>query len=198
MENYKPNSNRFKEEQKKETSKKNVQKVITGSAKIKKKSETRKFADLFLPEDVSSVKSYIVMDIVLPAIKSIVSDTVNAFLYPNGGAPKKNGASRVSYSHYYNDRNDRRESVSSRTRNNFDYDDILFDSRGDAEAVLSSMDDIISQYGVVSVGDLYDLAEISTHNYMVNNYGWTDIRSATAVRVRDGYVLKLPRPLPLN
>lgn len=197
MENYKPNSNRFKEEQKKETSKKNVQKVITGSAKIKKKSETRKFADLFLPEDVSSVKSYIVMDIVLPAIKSIVSDTVNAFLYPNGGAPKKNGASRVSYSRYYNDRNDRREPV-SRTRNNFDYDDILFDSRGDAEAVLSSMDDIISQYGVVSVGDLYDLAEISTHNYMVNNYGWTDIRSASAVRVRDGYVLKLPRPLPLN
>jgi hypothetical protein len=60
------------------------------------------------------------------------------------------------------------------------------------------MDDIINRYGVVSVGDLYDLAGISTTNYTVNKYGWTNIRSAHVVRTRDGYLLKLPRALPLN
>lgn len=198
MEDYKPNSNRFKEEQRKLASEKKIQKVITGSAKVKKKSETQKLAEIFLPEDIASVKSYIVMDILIPAVKSIISDTVNSILYPNGGGPKKTSASKVSYSRYYDDKTDRKIYSSNTMRNGFDYDDILFDSRGDAEAVLSSMEDIIAQYGVVSVGDLYDLAEISTHNYMVNNYGWTDLRHASTVAVRGGYMLKLPRALPLN
>lgn len=60
------------------------------------------------------------------------------------------------------------------------------------------MNDIISQYGVVSVLDLYDLADVSTDNYAANKYGWTDISGCKAIRVRDGYILKLPRALPLN
>ena len=53
-------------------------------------------------------------------------------------------------------------------------------------------------YGVVSVGDLYDLAAVSTDNFAVNKYGWTDIAGCKAVRVRDGYILKLPKAYPLN
>ena len=79
-----------------------------------------------------------------------------------------------------------------------DYDDIIFDNRGDAEAVLSSMEDVIDQYGVVSIADLFDLAEVSNSNYAMNNYGWTDLRTANVVRVRDGYILKLPRALPIK
>ena len=29
-------------------------------------------------------------------------------------------------------------------------------------------------------------------------YGWTDIRNASVIRVRDGYMIKLPKALPLN
>ena len=74
----------------------------------------------------------------------------------------------------------------------------MFDTRGDAEAVLDSMNDIISQYGMVSVSDFYDLANVANDNYTMNRYGWTNIAGATAVRVRDGYILKLPRAIPLN
>ena len=83
-------------------------------------------------------------------------------------------------------------------RNTPDYDDILFDTRGDAEAVLDAMNDIISQYGTVSVSDFYDLARVPNDNFTMNRYGWTNIGGATAVRVRDGYILKLPRAIPLN
>lgn len=60
------------------------------------------------------------------------------------------------------------------------------------------MNEIIAQYGVVSIGDLYDLANVSMDNFAANKYGWTDIRGCKSVRVRDGYILKLPRALPLN
>ena len=59
------------------------------------------------------------------------------------------------------------------------------------------MDELISSYRVVSVADFYDLAGI-TPEYTDNKYGWTDIRSANIVRVRDGYMIKLPRAVPLD
>ena len=62
---------------------------------------------------------------------------------------------------------------------------------------MSRMDEIVGTYGTVSVADLYDLVGI-TGAYTDNKYGWTDIRSASVVRVRDGYMIKLPRALPLN
>ena len=75
MRDYKPNSHRFKEEQK-ESSEKKVEKVVTGKVKTKKKSEVRKLADIFIPGDISNVKSYILMDVLVPAVKKAISDIV--------------------------------------------------------------------------------------------------------------------------
>ena len=46
------------------------------------------------------------------------------------------------------------------------------------------MNEIIAQYEVVSVADLYDLANVSNDNYAANKYGWTDIAGCRAVRVK--------------
>lgn len=206
MEEYKPNSHAYKEQQKEELnpiSKKKFEKVVTGSVRTKKKSEAHKLMDIFLPEDITSVKSYILYDILVPAVKRFLSDSVDAILYPGGDGPRrKTTASKISYAGYYRGERDRRVDPPSRVRNGFDYDDIVFDSRGDAEAVLTAMQDAIERFGMVSVGDLYDLAEVSTTNYATNKYGWKDVRDicgAEVVRLRDGgYVLKLPRAIPLN
>lgn len=183
---------------------KRLEKVVTGTAKTRKKSEMRKFADVFISEDVTNVKSYIIMDILIPTIKNTISEVVknsiDILLFGESRrSDRRSVASKVSYSRYYNEANDRRDQMSVRTRNGFDYDDIVFASRGDAEAVLSAMEDALDQFSMVSVGDLYDLAEISTTNYAVNKYGWTDLRSAEVVRLRSGeYVIKLPRALPIG
>ena len=76
MENYKPNSHKSKEEQKKTSEKKKLDKVISGTAKVKKKSKTGKFADMFISEDARNVKSYIVSDVLIPAAKKLISDIV--------------------------------------------------------------------------------------------------------------------------
>ena len=200
MVEYKSNSNKSKEKLRNGTEDKKLEKVIKGNARIKKKSEVRKFADIFLPEDVSNVKKYIISDILIPSVKSFISDSVNAFLYPNGGGPRRSTvASKINYSGISTSR----ASGASRNVNNvgsgFDYDNIIFDTRGDAAAVLMALEGAIDQFGTASVGDLYDLAQVTTTNYAVNKYGWNDLRSAQVVGVRDGgFMIKLPRALPLN
>lgn len=203
MQDYKPNSYKYKEEQKENTEKKKVVKVVKGTAKPKKKSEIQKITDVFISEDISNVKNYILLDVLVPAVKdtisSIVKNGIDMLIYgeARSGSKKSTNASRVSYRSYYDD-GKRSEPVRSRSLHGFDYDNIVFDNRGDAEMVLEAMDDIIEQYGIVSVGELYELADVTTTNYMVNRYGWTDIRSAMPVRTRDGWMIKLPKPVPIN
>lgn len=198
MEEYKSNSHKSKEVQ----AEKRIEKVISGSAKTKKKNEIQKLADVFISEDVNNVKSYILMDVLVPAIKKAISDIItngiDMILYGGNGQTKKNStASKVSYRSFYEKPNDRRNYGDSSIRTGYSYDNIILDNRGEAEDVLLRMDELISTYGLVSVADFYDLVGV-TGNYTDNKYGWTDIRNASVVRVRDGYMIKLPKALPLN
>lgn len=204
MENFKPNSHKSKEEQQEALAERKVEKVIKGSAKTKKRSDVKKFADVFISEDAGNVKSYIIMDVLIPAIKKAISDIVtngiDMMLYGEAGrSKKKSPASKISYRSYYESDNDRRRDYSSiRTRSTYEYDDIVLDNRGEAESVLSTMDELVETYGMVSVADLYELVGIQG-SYTDNKYGWTkNIRNASVVRVRDGYLLKLPKALPFD
>lgn len=193
---YKPNSNKFKKEQQEGSvnSKKKVEKVVNGTVKAKKKSGIHKAANAFLAEDVDSVTNYVWKDVLVPTIKDtfvkIVKTTIEMLVYGDEPSKHSTSASRVSYGSYYN--GSRSSERRSRTIPIFEYDDIIFDSRGDAEEVLISMCDMIDEFDLVSVGDLYDLAGI-TAPYTANSYGWEDLRNARAVRVQDGWMLKLPK-----
>lgn len=198
MTDYQPNSHKSKTEGF-AVPKKKVEKVAKG--KTKKKSEIAKFADVFLQEDVSSVKSYILSDVVIPALKKAISDVVtngiDMLLYGESGSAKKTTpASKVSYRSYYERPNDR-YSKSQSSIKRYNYDEVVLESRGEAEEVLSRMEDLIATYNVVSVADFYDLVDVSC-NYTDNNYGWTDIRNASIQRTRDGYIIRLPRPMPID
>lgn len=200
MDEYTPNSRKFKEEQKE----KKTDSVVTGSVRLKKKSEFGKLRDIFISEDVSNVKSYILMDVLVPAIKKAVDDIVtngiHMILYGGRGQTKSTSpASKVSYRSFY-DSNPRPVSSYNTPipRDVFDYENIIFETRGDAEAVLDAMNDIISQFRKVSVADLFDLANAPTANYTAYKYGWTDIFGCKPIRIGEGYILKLPRPIPID
>ena len=201
MNNYSSNSHRSKEETNKEREKK-VEKITTGKVITRKKSALSKFADEFISEDAKNVKSYVFGEVLIPAIKKavldIVTDGINIILYGGAGkGGKRSTADRVSYRNYYDGGSrsyrDDRDSVNTR----YSYDDIVLTSRGEAEDVLSRMDELMETYGLVRVADLYDLVGI-TGNYTDNKYGWTNIRNAQIVRVRDGYMIKMPRAVPID
>ena len=203
MEDYKPNSNRFKEEQKNNERERKVEKVVTGTVKTKKKSKALMLANEFISEDARNVKTYVIGEVLIPAIKKaisdIVTDGIDMILYGESkGGHKRSTADRVSYKNYYD--RDRKPSYDSRytIRSGYSYDDIILDSRGEAEDVLTRMDELMETYGLVRVADLYDLVGI-TGSYTDNKYGWTNIRNAEIVRVRDGgYMIKMPRAVPID
>lgn len=203
-EKYKSNSHNSKEQPKAEAPEKKIEKVVQGTVKTKKKSAAQKFADVFISEDVENVKTFVLTDVLAPAIKKAISDIVtngiDMILYGESGRTRKTSpASRISYNQYYDrDRRDiRRDREVVRPRSNYTYNDILLESRGEAEEVLSRMDELVATYGMVSVADLNELVGI-TGQYTDNNYGWKDIRSAYVQRVRDGYLLKMPRAIPIE
>ena len=206
MDNYKPNSHKYKEDNKASTEERQkFDKVTKGAVVTKKKSEINKLKDIFVSEDIKSVKSYILMDVLVPAIKDAIEDIVTngirMILRGDTSARRSSSAaSKISYRDYYDGdrRNNDRFRNETRPVTKYSYDDIILESKGDAEAVLERMGEIIDIYGMVRVADLYDIVGV-TGDYTDNKYGWTNISGAKPVRIRDGrYMLDLPRALPIN
>lgn len=179
---------------------KRAEKVVRGKVKTKK-NEMRRLADIFISEDAANVKSYILMDVIVPSIKKTIYDIVVNSLDMSlfgGRSGKRPTADKVSYRDYSSvSRRDERSHGGTRTTSGYSYDDIILETRGEAEAVLSRMDEIMEEYQIVRVADLYDLVGI-TGEHTDNKYGWTNIRNAEVVRVRDGYTIKMPRALPIR
>lgn len=188
---------------KKQVPEKKVVKVTSGKVVKQKKTLGKKIAETFLGDDIESVSTYIIHDVIIPAAKNMISDTVSngiemlLFGQPKGSRTRRDrGKSYVSYSNYYNDRPAARQmSHQNRARHNFD--DIILESRGEAEEVLSHLVDLTEDYGMASVADLYDLVGV-TSNFTDNKYGWDNLASGRVVPVRGGYLLELPRPIVLD
>ncbi len=199
MEEYKSNSHKAKEAMREKVPEKKIEKVITGTARTRKKNGIEKLARVFMPDDVQDVKSYILIDVLVPMIKDAAIDILKTLFYGESSLGRKgSAASKISYRNYYDRESDRKRNYSSSAlRSRYGYDDIVLDSRGEAEEVLLRMDELIDSYGVASVADLYELVG-KTGDFTHNKYGWTDIRSASVVRVRDGYLLKFPKAMPLD
>jgi hypothetical protein len=200
---YKPNSHKYREGQTDvPAERKKVEKVIKGTAKTRKKSEIRKLTDVLVAEDVGIVKTRLVADLLIPAIKNTILDLIveGATMILKGesrrSSEQRSGVGYVSYRRYGDrDHDDRRESG---IRSGYSHDDIVLDYRDEAEEVLARMDELIETYGFVTVADMYDLVGKTCH-YTDNKYGWTNLRSAEPVRVLGGgYRLKLPRAFPID
>ena len=200
---YTPNSHKYKERQKQEsTREKRVEKVVHGSVKAKKRNSVSKFADAFISDDVGNVKSYVVTDILIPAIKNTILDIItdSANMIFGGSARRKSNtpASRVSYGSFFNDsRSSSRRFEERSAKPRYSYDQFTFDHRNDAMDVLSTLREALDLYGQVTVADFYDAIGV-TGEFTDNEYGWINLSTAEVIRTREGYVIKLPRALPIE
>lgn len=195
---YQPNSHKSKEEK---TEEKRATKVVKGEVKTRKKSEIRKFADVFIAEDAANVKSYIRDDVLIPTIKKaivdIIADGAHMLFYGGARRNKDSRVDRVSYVDYTKRGVGSSRSSGYEQRTSFSSDIFTFETRGEAEEVLAQMDGIVEKYGMVRVLDLYDMVG-KTCDHTANKYGWTSTRNASVERTREGYVIKMPRALPID
>lgn len=192
---------------------KKTEKVVTGKVIRQKKGLGKKIAETFLEDDTRTVGSYIFHDVLIPAAKSMICDMVGwggiaemmLFGTTKGSRTVRQGGksftsygscSTASYRGVANDSKGRELSRINRARHNFD--EIVLETRGDAEEVLSLLVDYTIDYQQATVADLYDLVGVEG-NFTDEKYGWTDLRSASVTRGRKGgYILNLPRPQPLD
>jgi len=198
--NYPSNSHKKIKEEKEEPKK--VNKIVSGSVVQRKKSLGKRMVETFVGEDIVNVKSYVIHDVLIPAAKNALTDMVQGGIEmllfggkKSDRSKRDKGRSYVSYNNY--SKQEPRRDQSNRNRASHNFDDIVLDSRGDAEEVLSNLVMLIEDYGQATVGDLYDLVGI-TSNFTDNKYGWKNLNSSYVERVRDGYLINLPRTILLD
>lgn len=75
--------------------------------------------------------------------------------------------------------------------------DIVFDTRDDAEKILSDLQDLIEKYTYVTVADLCDLVGV-TPEFTYEKYGWKDLTTARVGRTQSGYFIHLPDKILLE
>ena len=174
-----------------------VQKVTKGTVKRKKQTLGKQFIGMFTGEDSKSVGEYILHDVVIPAVKSTLVDVVQGgiemFLY---GERKPRGG-HTSYYKSYNSYNNAYKPQKPQQRHTNKTGEYVVDTRHEATDVLHGMMAVLEEYGQVSLADLHDLLGV-TGDFTDNDYGWTNLAQAKITRVRDGYLIDLPRPRYLN
>lgn len=206
-----PNSHKYKAEKEARKSREKISPVVDRDKVVStKKPLGKKFAETFLTEDTKDVKSWLIMDVIIPGIKNTILDIISMAFFGEIESRSRRSRSRrdrddrVSYSSYYRGSySDRRDHNSRRKDDYYDSDDrvdfrnIVLRDRSDAERVIGAMRDRIRSDGSASVADLLDLIDVAGR-YTDNNYGWDDERDIGIRRVSSGYLIDVSEPKYLD
>jgi hypothetical protein len=202
---YPPNK---RPDQVRETNIRNIKRVTSDDPLRRKKSLGQRFGENFVAGDFRSALRYVMLDVLLPAARDMASETGSQFLdnliYGDsrrrrvGSTPPVTGATGYVQYHRMGSRQTAPQRVMSRrARSMHDFDEVVLQSRAEAEEVIDRMYEVVSQYGVVTVADLYELVGIAA-SHQDNKWGWNELRGAGVSRIREGYLLDLPKPVPVD
>lgn len=184
---------------------KKVERVTSVEAKRRKKPLGRQFRETFVGGDARTATQYVIFEVLVPAMKDALAEAgsqgIERLIF---GESRRRGAGRpptgpTGYINYQQQsRGPQQRSISPRARSRHDFDEIVLESRTEAEDVLERLFDLLSKYEAVTVADLYDLTGLpSTHTD--HKWGWTELRGTNVRRLgRNGYLLDLPSPEPLR
>lgn len=198
---YPDNSRRARKTEPKE--RKRPEKVISGNVVPREKSFGRKLRETFAVTDTVSTRDFVIFDVIVPAIKNMFFDSttrgLERALFFDDPQRRTTQGHRSSYEMYRPAERPlgsgfgRSAAPPTRGPNTQPYE-IVLPTRGEAEDVLDAMASILAEYDVVTMADLYDL--VGYHGTFTDNrWGWTNLRGIGVSRVRDGYLVNLPRPV---
>lgn len=209
---------KIEEIQKKAPPEKKVEKVVSGEVVRRKPSMSKRFKGIFMGGDSQSVKDYVLLEVIIPAFKDTIADAVTGgierMIFGDNYRPGRRGGGRYApggnnpfnYAGISNRnsvaggpfREDPRAQLSRRGRQQHNFDEVIFPSRADAEAVLTQMFVLLDEFEVVTVSDFLELAGISG-NFTDHKFGWSDLRGVQAHRTRGGgFILGMPPTEPID
>lgn len=220
MEDFPPNSYAAKDNGPKKDSArreepKKIEKVVVGEVIQRKKPFGRRMKEAFVIGDSQTIWNYIATEVIIPATKDLIADSAVSFVDrllfgEGGGYSRRSGRNRQGSEKYMNysrqsARPERRrppwepehQQRARRLPPQHEFQEIILETRAECEEVIDQMFGLIEKYDVATVSDLYDLVGADT-NYMDDKWGWYSLKQFEVRRIRDGYLLDIPRPEPIN
>lgn len=192
---------------------KRVERVTSAEAVRRKRGLGRQFKETFVGGNARLALHYMFVEVVIPAVQDTMIDAlqggVERLIRGESARPRRGTPTtyanvghvdyrRLSHGPPRNDAASTTRMLSRGARERQRFDDILIHDRREAEEVLERLFDILSQYGMVSVAELYAMTGIQSSHTDVK-WGWTELRGARITRNRSGkYVLELPDPIPFD
>jgi hypothetical protein len=187
---------------------KNIKRVTSGEPIRKKKSLGKQFRETFVAGDVKSAVRYGAFEVLLPAARDMIVEVTTQGIEKlifgesrrRGPMPPPSGPTGVvSYNRYAmgSRQTGPQRALSRRSRVRHDFDEVILESRVEAEEVIDKLYEVVSQYGAATVMDLYELVGLQS-SHTDNKWGWTSLRGAGVSRSHGGYLLDLPEPQPLD
>ena len=187
-----------------------VKRVVTGRVRQRQTSVGRKVFETFAGNDMRSVGSGVLFDVIIPALKDLIFESGKEGLARSlyGGALRPNQmrpGSRIDYGGVTKKMttrivgggaSSRDRDIPQKARANHDFGDIILDSKGEAESALDALFDLVDTYELAAVSDLYEIVGLPW-SYVDKKWGWQDLRGASTERTRDGYRLNLPKPIEI-
>lgn len=207
---YPPNKFTHQDRESRRTQDKNIKRVTSDDPIRRKRSLGSRFRENFVAGDAKSAVDFVMFDVMLPAVKDAFVEVTSQFFEKlvygdsrrrrsGSTTPQSGPTGVVSYNRYYmgSRPSGPERAMSRRARAQHDFDDIVLVTRGEAENVIDQMYEVVSRYGVITVADLYELVGI-TGSHVDQKWGWENLRGSGVTRTRDGYLLDLPQPVPLD
>lgn len=157
-----------------------VKEIRPVTAKPKKKRFGQKLKEAMFSEDIGngSVTEYVFFRLVIPGVKRLLADMANTAINMALGLDPKTrtvgngGNTHVANASLYRDRNYNRpaEAYSGRRES---LSDLEWDE-ATANDIYTQVQDLIEQYGDVSIGDVYSIMGLSERVRTTDrNWGWT-------------------------
>lgn len=202
---YPANSNKSKEEAKQQP----LKPVVNKPAEVRKKKKDNKFLRMIFAQDFKDIEQGLITDYIEPKIRDLswevirtaietVSNAFRMMVYkdykpvPNAKLP----TNTYTYNNYYSNAYTTRPAPTMTSEVN--YDEFTYPTRGDAEAVLTELKNQIVRCRCATVLDLYNLSNVSTSNYALQDWGWTDLGFAEIRQTLNEdhqivYIIALPK-----
>lgn len=175
----------------------------------------RRIREVFIAEDLGTVKGKVFEGVVVPSIKdfivNIVTNTVTMIFYGERAVTVNKGiqssflsgsGKRVSYSSYFASSLNGDISKKLSPEMVTSYAEPLFNTFEDARDCLSDLVEMLDNYPQVTISDLYSHETVAKNGYrneaVFNKWGWKNLGNAHVSATPNGYTLNLPKPKHLE
>lgn len=180
--------------------------IPQGGAERVARSARKRFFSFLVAENPKELAKDVGRNLVVPRLKASFEEAFNSFLagllWSNGANRPGNGIVRGTvlnpntqvYGGIINGGvTPQQLAAAAAPQRPAGYQDVKVPTQQYAEALLANLYQLLNEYRMVSVADLYESANLPTE-VADNKLGWYSLEGAHIEIVRDGFVLALPKP----